>query len=393
MPPPTAHQQGRINLFDLKNQIEKRLGPERAQHYFSYLNRFLANKLSKPEFNKLCFVILGREIIPLHNLLIQSILKNAYQAKTPPILAVEYGKKFAHNDALSPLSQAPLQPHSIVPCNGDILPSSPRKSRSGIRDRRLKDRPTPLGPNGKIDFLPHKLSLPTSENARKENGVLGPCDWRRPMQTHQGGSAEQPENTAPAQIKVVAVEDKKKEEKKDHSNTARRPFRAPLGIPFCSVSIGGSQRPLPLPSSGSSNNCNYDTGEICDSETLRKRMEKMAAAHGLGEVKLDCANLLNNGLDAYLKRLIKTSAELAGARSLKQSMKHPAHGKSINGIWPGNHMHVHSGRGFIDDKHDNRKDYAICLQDLKVAMELNPQQLGEDWPLLVEKISNRSLEE
>ncbi|THG07917.1 hypothetical protein TEA_021089 [Camellia sinensis var. sinensis] len=30
----------------------------------------------------------------------------------------------------------------------------------------------------------------------------------------------------------------------------------------------------------------------------------------------------------------------------------------------------------------------ISLLDFKVAMELNPQQLGEDWPLLLEKISN-----
>jgi hypothetical protein len=33
------------------------------------------------------------------------------------------------------------------------------------------------------------------------------------------------------------------------------------------------------------------------------------------------------------------------------------------------------------------------MLDFKVAMELNPQQLGEDWPLLLEKICMHSFED
>ncbi|KAF0890664.1 hypothetical protein E2562_004177 [Oryza meyeriana var. granulata] len=82
--PPAQQQNGRIDLRELKLQLEKRLGPDRSRQYFSYLNGYLSERLSKADFDKLCLHTLGRENLRLHNRLIRSVLFNAYQAKCPP---------------------------------------------------------------------------------------------------------------------------------------------------------------------------------------------------------------------------------------------------------------------------------------------------------------------
>lgn len=83
-PSPPSQQHSRINLSELKAQIIKKIGPERSHRYFSCLNRFFSLKLGKANFDKLCFLTLGRENLPLHNLLIRSILKNASSGRVPP---------------------------------------------------------------------------------------------------------------------------------------------------------------------------------------------------------------------------------------------------------------------------------------------------------------------
>ncbi|KAG1364130.1 hypothetical protein COCNU_11G009570 [Cocos nucifera] len=403
----------RINLGDLKSQIAKKLGPERAQRYFGYLNQLLARKLSKPEFNKFCLLILGRENIPLHNQLIRSILKNAFHAKTPPPLAHDKAplKPIGSTGKKSPqgvdrINRAPAAstPSAAIWSNGDMLPPSPRKVRSGIRDRRIKDRPHPLRPD-------HLSLVPSDEDIVRENCIMGPCDLKRPVQHHQGGPAEQPakrsrmENLSPHDRASVhskdMVEDGEEVEQNNDLNSKRGPLQAPLGIPFCPASVGGAQRSLPLVTSTStvSFSSNYDDSELCHTKALKKWLEKIAESQGLGGVTMECANLLNNGLDAYLKNLIRSCVELVGARAGHEPIKHPAYKqkqpvvKPINGFWPGKHLHIQGSGGSSEGTHDLRKLCPISLQDFRVAMELNPPQLGEDWPLLLEKICLRSFEE
>ncbi|MCH92669.1 transcriptional regulator of RNA polII SAGA subunit, partial [Trifolium medium] len=96
-------QSSRIDLGELKIQIVKKIGPDKSKRYFYYLNRFLSQKLSKNEFDKLCFRLVGRENLPLHNHFIKSILKNACQAKTPPSVHPSGSSKSgAHVTNLSP---------------------------------------------------------------------------------------------------------------------------------------------------------------------------------------------------------------------------------------------------------------------------------------------------
>lgn len=411
-------QYSRIDLADLKAQLVKRIGAEKSKRYFYYLNKLLSQKLSKKDFDKFCCRELGSENISLHNQFIRSILKNACQAKSPPPIHASGPPKLGVQAANSSPSREDgheqvgagfsSQNQNVPIWSNGVLPMSPRKIRSGIRDRKLKDRPSPLGPNGKVDSVLHPY-MGLEESGSKvgmENGDATPCDYQRPVQ-HLQPVAEMPE--IEREVGVLRPTEKPRIHSKDQAggavaddeeeveqlnclNFSRSPLLAPLGIPFCSASVGGARKATPVVAS-----C-YDSGGLSDTETLRKRMEQIAAAQGLGGVSMECANMLNSMLDVYLKRLIRSCVELVGARSSHELKKHPAQkqqiqGKVINGMWPSNHLHMHSGNVSVEAMQEQRPQRSISLLDFKVAMELNPQQLGDDWPLLLEKICMLMLEE
>lgn len=74
---PTCKQFSRIDTAELKSQLYRKLGHQRAEKYFYNLKRLLNLRLSKLEFEKLCYSIIGKENLALHNLFIRSILSNA----------------------------------------------------------------------------------------------------------------------------------------------------------------------------------------------------------------------------------------------------------------------------------------------------------------------------
>ncbi|XP_047949888.1 uncharacterized protein LOC125195741 [Salvia hispanica] len=391
MQPP--HHHSRINLAELKAQLVKKLGPEGSKQYFYFLHRFLSLKLSKVEFNKLCVRIISRENIPLHNQFIRSILRNACSAKTPPPAnqkgggvsrdGAQLGGKDASADGFLPngshanVAQASGSP-GLLNGGGDmlLLPLSPRKARTGIRDRKTGDRRSALGPNGKASLV-------------LENGDSNPPDIGRPL--HSGSENEifapnvakmsivrrSSDVSAPScskdQTELVVRDDGKEA-------STRSPLRAPLGVPFCPVNVGRAHRALPL---SSSSRCigSYKNSALLDSLTLRERMGKIALIQGLEEVSVDSANILNHGLDAYMKGLIRSCIELVGSRSGHESTKKKTnkHMKHINGLKPGHQ--------------EKRSECPISVQDFRVAMELNPRKLGEDWPLLLEKICTNAFDE
>ncbi|KAL2453492.1 hypothetical protein Adt_49006 [Abeliophyllum distichum] len=388
MLPPKQHS--RINLAELKSQIVLKLGLKGSKRYFYYLNRFLSLKLSKVEFNKACLRIVGRENIPLHNQFIRSILKNACSAKSPTTGESGGGCSQAWNSI------------------------SPRKARTGFRDRRTGERRSVLGANGKTSFAYQQLTVPQSTdfNGISENGDSKAPDATRPVQYSQG-LAQQAENESeflvprPAELLALkkssdgAVPVHSKDETellvRDEENevSARFPLEPPLGVPLCPVSSGVAHRAL-LPSSSSRILGTFCNGALLDDLTLRERMEHIALAEGLERVTVDCANLLNHGLDSYMKGLIRSCIELVGARSgheleKKNTGKHQAYMKRINGVRPGYQYQTQSGgRPLEADEH--RIHCPISLQDFRFAMELNPWHLGEDWPLLLEKICIHTFE-
>ncbi|KAJ6329830.1 hypothetical protein OIU76_008622 [Salix suchowensis] len=412
------YQSSRVDLVELRTQIVKKVGVERSKKYFYYLNRFLSQKLSKSEFDKSCFRFLGRENLPLHNNLICSILKNACQAKTPPP-NYEAGptKSLIQASKDSPIREdgheqiGSLIPNQSMPIRSNgILPVSPRKVRSATRDHKLRDRPSSLGPNGKVECISHR-SIGTEDNGSKfvvENGELAPCDYQRPVQ-HLPTVAEQPENERDGSAQwpierpktqkdqTAFVEDRDEVEQAHHLSFSRSPLLAPLGIPYCSASMGGARKAMPVTSSGDFVSY-YDSGGLSGTEMLRKRMEQIADVQGLGGVTTECANTLNKMLDVYLKRLIKSCVELVGAQSPCGPRKYTVHkqqvqNKVVNGMWPSNRLHMQSSSSPVEGMQEQRPHSSISMLDFKVAMELNPQQLGEDWPLLLEKICMQSFED
>ncbi|XVE88527.1 hypothetical protein DITRI_Ditri19aG0076400 [Diplodiscus trichospermus] len=380
MQPPNQHL--RINLIELKAQLIKRLGPERSKQYFHYLNKLLSLKLSKVEFNKACFRVLGRENVRLHNLFICSILKNACNAKLPPLSVISHDSQQSEDVLLSPW-----------------------KARSRA-SRRL---------NAKVDSASHESTI-TNDIAVSENEDLTSYDTQKPAQHHQEvlGKADngrgvllpEPEKLSLTkgsvdgllsedsrdQSEVLIVEDGKK-------SGARSSLQAPLGVPLFSGSISGSQRALP-PSRSAWYANSYDVGGLLDSVTLREHMQQIAALEGLGGVSVDCANILNNGLDIYLKRLIRMGIELAGSRhgcNLRKNntvaLRHHSYGKLVNSVSSSHHNQVQNSSWDLEGIDEQRSYKLISLQDFKIAMELNPQRLGEDWPVLLEKIYMHSFEE
>ncbi|CAL9148909.1 unnamed protein product, partial [Musa hybrid cultivar] len=395
-PPVTKHS--RIDLGELKSQIAKQLDQEQANRYFGYLNGLLSQKLSRHEFNKFCIMTLGHENLPLHNQLIRSILHNACQAKAQ--LSVNHGR-FAHRPTgivskNSPESDDGLGFSQALTCshtwsNGDILPWSNDKFRGGSDNNRIRDCPSPLGQNRRVEV----------EAVLGENGDLSSCYLKRSVQQQQGGVHELPVKRARIEepslldhgsvhYKVLAevVPSKCGENMghRGHLDSFRGPLQAPLGNLFCSANTTGARRRfLSAGTALTDSFCrNYDCSELCDTEILKKRMEKMAQSQGLEGVTMDCANLLNSWLDAYLKQLVKLCIELVGAGTghvlTKQAVSNLVpYAKPINGVWARNDIQVQGAVGSLEGTH------VLSMKDFRRAMELNPQQLGGDWLLSLKR--------
>jgi len=101
-----------------------------------------------------------------------------------------------------------------------------------------------------------------------------------------------------------------------------------------------------------------------------------------------------------LNRLIKSSIDLRGAKLCHEQGKQAPPkqnlyklGPGVNGFWPAHSMQVQSTSTLIEAPLKARSRSPLSLLDFKVAMELNPQQLGEDWPLQLEKINSLVSEE
>ncbi|KAL8252210.1 hypothetical protein R6Q59_035903 [Mikania micrantha] len=356
MQPPEQHSW--INLTELKSQIIRKLGPERSKQYFDYLNKFLSLKLNKVEFDKLCLRTVGRDGIPLHNQLIRSILRNACTEK------VADGNKKPLDGAYHQNGSGPVVTHASSQLglpNGDILPTSPRKARTGARERKGGDCKSALGPNGKTIYSSPSSSISHLDDFN--NGNSSYPDTRRPVHHHKELIIQA--QNADGQAKSLGQKDGK-------GLSNRISLHAPLGMAYYPVSIGGARRATPKFVGVS------DTNGLLDTVTLRARMEQVVATQGLQGVSLDSANLLNIGLGAYLKGIIRSCSELS--RPIKTG---PDHFRSVNSVIPGHHYQTQ----------EHELKHQISLLDFRVAMELNPQQLGEDCPILLERICAHAFEE
>ncbi|XP_076922240.1 uncharacterized protein LOC143583957 [Bidens hawaiensis] len=306
-------QYSRIDTLELKALLNQKIGQQRSDKYFSLLNKLFNLQLSKGDFDKFCIRTIGRENLPLHNRLISSIVKNAALAKVPPPTV----KKLA-NSLNVKVSRAP-QRNSLQTLYGDAFPLSPRKSRSP-RDRKFKDRFSPLGP--KVHHEAHQS----------------------PTELHSLGSRPP--------VEVLSVEDGEEVVSGSPGIQSTSPVTAPLGI----VLKPGAIRKTLYHNSGSQpravtceNSC-----ELPDSRLLRGRLKEKLKVEGLS-ISDDCVNLLNVGLDAYLKRLMEPCIGLARSKTT-----------------PGSYR-------------QRPMASAVSVLDFSVAMECYPSKLGADWSAQYER--------
>lgn len=400
-PQPQQQQNGRIDLRELKAQLEKRVGPDRSRRYFAYLNGYLSERLSRQDFEKLCLQILGRENLQLHNRLIRSILYNAYQAKCPPPPS-DVGRPLGAS--VKKVSQAA---EVLNACNGDVRLLQAQGSRpiGTVQDHALKSRMNNMGPNCRVAAAVHHNQVAHGVSGSMENGARQ-LELKRPVHFQQcepaEPSAKHPRVEQLPPNNLVLQRRSMNKTAEQSAEILRSPVRAPLGIPFCSASVGGARK-FPPPPIGASedrfNSCS-EHGGLSNTELLHRRMEKTAETLGLAGVTMDSAELLNSALDKYMKNLIRSSVQLVGGSSVQRdaregapSYKQQAYGKQINGVLLPNHVHMQSSSGPSGTTNDIRSNHLISINDFKVAMQLNPQQLGEDWPVLLEKICLSSSEE
>ncbi|XP_077220312.1 uncharacterized protein LOC143854313 [Tasmannia lanceolata] len=341
-------QSPRINILDLKEQIVRRLGHGRSERYFRHLTRFLGHRISKCEFDKLCLSTIGRENVPIHNKFIGSILKNAYLAKLPPTNVTN--KKASSNVTVSNGSHQ----RSFQSLWGDSIPLSPRKRRSS----RVRDRPY-----GKIQGLLYdELISGTTENVE---AVTNSSDLKRSEKPQSGTELVSIGSKALAEVVSVEYGEEVEQVADSPCVQSRSPIRAPLGIP---MRVSVARKAL---CNGSAPETCHNSSELPDVRSLKKRLEQKLELEGL-DVSVGYVDLLNNSLDAYLKRLIKPCMKLAETRCIE---KHRTPVCPLQCVQRSNH------------------GFSASLLDFRVAMESSPQLLGQDWPVQLEKICFRASEE
>lgn len=333
----------RLDTLEIKALIYREIGNQRAESYFNQLGRFFALKITKSEFDKLCIKTIGRQNIHLHNRLIRSIIKNACIAKSPPSRFIKKGGSFVRfgNGDSKKNSQ-------IQPLHGDSAFSpSTRKCRS----RKLRDRPSPLGPLGK----PHSLTTTNEESMSKAQSAteLLSLGSRPPVEVVSVEEGEEVEQIAGGSPSVQS----------------RCPLTAPLGV---SMSLrNGPTRKSVSNVSMCSRSFNRETcqnnGELPDTRTLRSRLERRLEMEGL-KITMDSVSLLNSGLDVFMRRLIEPCLSLANTRCGTDRVREM------------NYQYTQQSR---------RLSY-VSMSDFRAGMELNTEILGKDWPMHMEKICSRA---
>uniref|UniRef100_A0A7N0UQ01 Transcriptional coactivator Hfi1/Transcriptional adapter 1 n=1 Tax=Kalanchoe fedtschenkoi TaxID=63787 RepID=A0A7N0UQ01_KALFE len=341
----------RASTAEMKSEIQRKVGVKHADQYFMILGRYLSSKMSKSEFDRLCIRLIGRENLSLHNRFICTILKNARLAEE------RQAKKRRVVGPLSVQLDNGYKGTCLESLCKDGFPVSPRKGRTPTpRGRKFRDKLSPLGPLAKT---PNVLSEDSPSKVLEHPGAteLLSLGSRPPVERNSVEDGEEVEQTAGSP-----------------SVRSRSPVTAPFGV---RINGRGSKK---LPSCDSSTGISTDTclylGELPDTNSLRQRIEKKVKAEGLN-VSLDFVNCLNNGIDIFLKRLISPALEVAASKSKKvvHQQTHSRMVPGVNGIWPTQYPNK------------EMESATASALDFRVALELNPTILGEDWPIHLENIS------
>ncbi|KAL8541564.1 hypothetical protein ACS0TY_002723 [Phlomoides rotata] len=340
-----SHHFTRVDTVELKEFIYKKIGHQRAGKYFDQLKRFLSSNISKAEFDKSCTQTIGRENISLHNRLIRSIIQNACQAKIPP-------RKANKVEGLNGKVANGYQRNCQQSLYGDTFPQSPRKCRSPV-NRKFRDRPSPLGPLGKSPSFTCEETVTRTQEQQSATELYSLCS-RPPL-----------------------VEDGEEVEQFPGSLTAWNwsPITAPFGVSFNTDGARNKAVNCGYKDNTFGNTCE-NRGELPDTGSLRTHLEKKLALEGVG-ISMECADLLNNSMDVFLKRLIEPCLGIASSKRADP-----------------NNLGTQSNKPMVQRFGGRSTEPAqVSMLDFRVAMESNPRLLGEDWPIQLEKICHYALED
>ncbi|CAI9763364.1 unnamed protein product [Fraxinus pennsylvanica] len=122
----------------------------------------------------------------------------------------------------------------------------------------------------------------------------------------------------------------------------------------------------------------FNNGELPGTSSLKKRLDRKLEMEGL-KISTSCVNLLNNGLDIFMKRLVEPCLDLVASRS-KRTLHNQVYHQAkfiINGIRP---IYIQNPKRL----------FFVSMLDLQVAMESNLRILGPDWSLQLEEVSLRA---
>ncbi|KAL3695643.1 hypothetical protein R1sor_009719 [Riccia sorocarpa] len=404
---PMVQKSMRISLHD-QIRFLKILGPAKETRYWQLLQSFLNYKLSKAELDNQVVSTIGKENVALHNQFLRAIYANALGSEAPPP-----PPSFVHDTSkpvkgvgrkplVSSLSNEPtvsgLLVSAVRPNADGAIPSSPNKGRSTVRDRKVKERPSPLGFSHRTEAATYQgrgadgetprsfvngglqLSQYSAEQSSLELPSPGLPHAKRPRLGFTGpgirssGDGKVEVGVSNRETEVDKIEEGEgSEESYEDDITGNELIKPPLG---CIDSFGGPRvekfvskfPPAPVTHTLLGDKLEEEIpGEeyLPDTERLHRCMQLLAVERGLEDVNLETARCVNKALDVYLKAIIQPLVELVRARRTGQEVQTRENGRNLG--------------------------EANCL-DLKVALDLNPQVLGEDWPTQLERISFRAFD-
>ncbi|KAG9130236.1 hypothetical protein Leryth_004297 [Lithospermum erythrorhizon] len=337
----------RTGTVELRDAIFRKIGQQRAEKYFDILRRLFSLRISKIEFNKLCVRTIGRENLSLHNRLIKSIIKNACLGKVPPPKLRKAGNLFGNV------------------ADGHEIRTSIARKRGAFpvdRDHNYRDGSNPIG-----EEVSQRVQEQQSATELLSVGSRPPIEG---ASTEDGEEVEQFAGSPAIQ--------------------SRSPVTAPIGI---SMNMAVARKAI-RSRFGSGSTVYLETcqtgGFLPDTRSLRIHLEKKLLREGIG-TSVNSVNLLNNGIDVYMKRLIEPCIAMARARfgtdHLKQISDESTIRRTSSQIIPG-------FNGMVQGRIAQKPEMEFCANmiDFRVSVESNPRMLGEDWSMQLEKICTRAME-
>ncbi|KAI5069831.1 hypothetical protein GOP47_0016132 [Adiantum capillus-veneris] len=382
----------RINVLDLKALIVKRIGVQRAKRYFVHFVRFLSSRLSKVELDKLVIATIGKKNVVLHNQLVRAILSNAVKGKVPPPLPPSSSEQF---EKFSSKYQSPsvtsYHPHTSpsTVSNGDSFLSSPRSLKSTARQYRDRDyRVSPLGHSEAHSAPNVSHSVQQSEVAAKQLDAESNSSLEPPAKRARVDCPASDDSPSVIESEVLGgdVSCFDKQETKEgpllgtfvkgsvgfssyftSGNRSRRPS-------FCALPAHFLRRQDGLE--------NYFSGsdDLPDSDLMHGLVEQTAIREGLEGASRESAEVLNLALDAYIKKLIQSCVREHTGRG---------HLNKFQGFFPRDNrgaMKLEQERSPQPPVSLVKEEHSISLTSFKVAMDMNPQQLGSECAVQLEKM-------